>query len=123
MDWNYLQPGSGATTVDPSVSPLGFRLNSARTSANLTFQPDRAETGSTLTLTMVLDNGQTLATTINGGAVNLGLRGPATSSSVALAYPGDNLNALANAMAPSAHTRHLPDVAAAGFEQPRHDHG
>ncbi len=46
---------------------------------------------------MVLNNGQTLATTFNGGAVNLGLRGPTTSSTVALAYPGDNLNALANA--------------------------
>jgi hypothetical protein len=96
IDWSYVAPNSGATATDPLAGPLGFRLGANGTTANFTFQPDRDETGSTLTLTLVLNNGATVATRIAGGAVDLGLRRTGISSSSIVAYPGDNLNVLAN---------------------------
>jgi hypothetical protein len=95
-NWTYLNPGSGHSAPDPYAGPLGFRIGSNPTTANLTFPPVRNETGATLTLLLRLDDGTYVAAHVAGGAANPGLRQPQPAASMITAYPGDDLNALAN---------------------------
>src|SRR5262249_44867779 len=74
LDWTYLKAGSGAPPPDPNAGPLGFRPGSDPTRADFAFPPQRDETGATLTLTLVLDNGTTLATHLAGDFADPGLR-------------------------------------------------
>jgi hypothetical protein len=96
IDWSYTRPGSGATAADPSAQQLGFRQGSDPTRADLGFPPARDESGATLTLVLGLDDGSYLATRIAGSTSDPGLRRPGIASTFAVAYPGDDLNDLAN---------------------------
>lgn len=96
LDWTYVKPGSGATPPDPSAGALGFRAQSDPTRVDLTFQPGRDESGATLTLTLLLDDGTTLAVRFAGGFCDPGLRAPDVAPGVVVAHPGDDLNDLAN---------------------------
>ena len=96
LDWTYNKPGAGASAQDSNAGVLGFRSASDPTKADLTFQPGRDENGSTLTVTVVLDNGTVLATRLSGGPSDIGLRAPDIAPTFVLAHPGDDLNDLAN---------------------------
>lgn len=96
IDWSYVKPGSGATAADPAARPLGFLLQSDPTRADLSFPPARNENGATLTLVLGLDDGTYLAARLVAGTTDPGLRAPDISASVVIAYPGDDLNDLAN---------------------------
>ena len=94
--WVYLRPNSGATTAEPVAMSLGFRAGGDPTKADITFPPNRNESGSTLTVRLVLDNGSILATRLTAGATDPGLRVADIASTSVVAYPGDDLNSLAN---------------------------
>jgi hypothetical protein len=91
IEWSYASP------ANPDDPPLGFRATAADPSrADLSFPPARDETGATLTLRLVLDDGSTVAAQFAGGAVDLGRRAPAIAATSVVAHPGDDLGALAN---------------------------
>ena len=94
--WVYLRPNSGATTAEPSAMSLGFRVGSDPTKADITFPPNRNEAGATLTVRLVLDDGTILATRVTSGATDPGQRVASIASTSVVAYPGDDLNSLAN---------------------------
>jgi len=96
IDWNYTKPGSGFTSADPSAGVLGLQVPGDATKADLSFIPQRDESGKTLTVVVTLDNGTLLATHLNGGAADTGLLAPLPASSSVVAHPGDDLNDLAN---------------------------
>lgn len=96
-DWIYESNGTAAAAVDPSALPLGFaRSATDPTRADLTFPPIRDETGATLTLTVVLDDGTILATRLAGGPSDPGLRAPDIAPTSIVASPGDDLSTLVN---------------------------
>lgn len=96
LDWTYVKPGSGAAAPDASAGPLGFRAGADSTRADVAFQPGRDETGATLTLTLVLDDGSSLAARVAGDAADPGLRHADVAPTSVVAHPGDDLNDLAN---------------------------
>jgi hypothetical protein len=96
IDWAYTRPGSGVVQPDPSALPLGFQPGTVATRADLGFPPVRNESGATLTLTLLLDDGTRLATHVTGGVSDPGLRAPNIAATSVVAHPGDDLNALAN---------------------------
>lgn len=89
--WAY----SATNATVPYAMPLAFVPSAtASGAADLFFQPQRDETGATLTLTLVLDDGTTLATHVAGGASDPGLIAPRPANSSIDAKPGDDLGAL-----------------------------
>lgn len=94
--WFYAKPGSGITSPDPSARPLGLRAGADATKLDLGFAPVRDENGATLTVRLVLDDGSNLAVPLTGGSSNPGLRVAGPSATSVVAYPGDDLNDLAN---------------------------
>lgn len=95
--WIYQASGSSSGTVDPDALPLGFRRSASDPSrGDLTFPPMRDESGATLTLRLVLDDGTILTTRFSGGACDPGLRAPDVAPTSVVARPGDDLGVLVN---------------------------
>jgi hypothetical protein len=89
--WAY----SAARTPNPNAMPLTLvPSSSVAGAADLFFQPQRNEAGATLTLTLVLDDGTTLAAHIAGGASDPGRIAPQPAKTSIDAKPGDDLSAL-----------------------------
>ncbi len=97
IDWGFVAPGSGLTAADPDEYPLAIQRTPGSSHADLTMPPYVNESGAALTLVLTLDDGTMLATETTGGASDPGLREPNISSTSVVAYPGDDLNALAAA--------------------------
>jgi hypothetical protein len=93
--WAFASSAAGSYYIDPYTPNLGFRAGSNGT-ADVTFQPIRDETGSSLSLRLQFDDGSIAILPVIGGLADVGLRvaGPAALSVVA--HPDDDLNALAN---------------------------
>lgn len=96
LAWTYIKPGSGGSSPDPNARVLGFRAATDATKADLTFPPGRNESGATLTVSVVLDDGSVLAARLAGDVCDIGLRAPDVAPTFVLAHPGDDLNDLAN---------------------------
>ncbi|GAC1470050.1 MAG: hypothetical protein NVSMB9_14680 [Isosphaeraceae bacterium] len=96
LDWGFTRPGSGTPLSDPYARPLGYQVGTDPTRADLEFSPGRSETGATLTLSLVLDDGRILATHFMGSACDPGLLARGIASSTFIAHPGDDLNDLVN---------------------------
>ena len=94
--WTYISPGATASQADPFAMTLAFKSSAVAGRADLTFPPVRSETGETLTLVLLLDDGSHLATRMAGGAADPGLRAPDIAPTIIIAHPGDDLNVLAN---------------------------
>lgn len=96
-NWSYqAAPGSGGW-LDPFTRPLSFRRSTTDLSlADVGFSPNRDESGGTLTLRVVLDDGSVHAVRFAGGAVDLGKLAPVAESTSIVARPGDNLVLLVN---------------------------
>ncbi|WP_406696052.1 hypothetical protein V5E97_34165 [Singulisphaera sp. Ch08] len=96
-NWGFqANPGSSGW-VDPFARRLTFQRSTTDASrADIGFSPIRDETGSTMTLRVVLDDGSMHAVQFAGGAVNLGNRAPTASTNSIVARPGDNLVILIN---------------------------
>ena len=80
---------------EPFGRPLTIRRID-RTSAELRFPPTRDESGATLTLLLVFDDGQRAVVRFPGGPCDPGRRSPAVATTATTAKPGDDLNDLAN---------------------------
>ena len=94
-EWAFRTDAASTYYIDPFTPNLGFRADGGG-KADLTFAPSRNESGSTLTLRLLLDDGSMAVVTASAGSTDPGLRiaGPASTSVVA--HPGDDLNSLAN---------------------------
>jgi len=95
--WVYRSAGQSTYYADPSALPLAVaasRKNPAK--ADLDFPPIRNESGATMTLRLLLDDGTSTVTTFAGGFSDPGLRSPSPAPSTVAAHPGDDLNDLAN---------------------------
>lgn len=93
--WYQARPGSGLSTTDPNVRPLGFRAGAGPDRIDLGFGPVRDETGAMLTLVLTLDDGRLLASRFAGGPCDPGLRAVGPAATTVVAHPGDDLNDLA----------------------------
>ena len=90
--WIYLSGGGSPTSVDPYARELAFRRATTDLSrADLTFQPMRNESGSALTLRLLLDDGTNQLVRVTGGEVDLGLLGVKPDQSEVVARPGDSI--------------------------------
>jgi hypothetical protein len=97
LSWAFgSSAGVALTTIDPSARPLAFRIGGDPTSADVGFAPDRDETGSVMTLRLILDDGSSVVATFTGGAADPGLRFPDIASTTYNAKPGDELHSIAN---------------------------
>jgi hypothetical protein len=79
-----------------ATGPLVVRRGGDRRALELFFRPYRDETGSTLTLRLVEQDGKMSVIRFAGGACDLARLAPRPASTAAQAKPGDDLNALAN---------------------------
>ena len=96
-NWVYQANRGSSGWVDPFGRPLAFRRSTTDPSrADLGFSPIRDETGGTLTLRVLLDDGSVHAVQLAGGAVDLGKLAPVAASTSIVAKPGDNLVLLVN---------------------------
>ena len=80
---------------EPFGRPLTIRRLD-KTRAELRFPPTRDETGATLTLRLVFDDGKGAVIPVPGGPCDPGRRSPDVISGATTAKPGDDLNDLAN---------------------------
>ena len=94
--WFYSAPNSGSTTAEPVAMRLGLRAETNPTTADITFPPNRNESGATMTVRLVLDDGSILATRLAAGATDPGLRVAGIAPTSVVAYPGDDIESLAN---------------------------
>lgn len=96
-NWTYQSISGSSGWVDPFARRLAFQRSATDPSrADLGFSPIRDETGSMMTLRVVLDDGSTHAVQIAGGAVDLGKLAPVAAPTSIVAKPGDNLVILVN---------------------------
>ena len=94
--WVYRADDRVRLEPGPYEMPLGFSLGADRSRADLHFAPYRDETGTTLTLRLIFQDGETTVAQFAGGACDPSRRVPAPSPSSVVARPGDDLNDLAN---------------------------
>ncbi len=94
--WVYRGSGQSSYYADPYADPLVVRASANPGQADVFFLPDRDETGATMTLRLVFDDGSMAVVSFAGGAADLGLLAPGPASTSVVARPGDDLNALAN---------------------------
>ncbi|MBV8268506.1 MAG: hypothetical protein JO252_19425 [Planctomycetaceae bacterium] len=94
--WVYRADDRVRLEPGPYERPLGFRLGADRSRADLHFAPYRDETGTTLTLRLIFQGGETAVAQFAGGACDPSRRVAAPSPSEVVARPGDDLNDLAN---------------------------
>lgn len=80
---------------DPYARPLSLSHDGGATTADLYFSPVRDESGSSLTLRLLLDDGSTWMTTVAGGFADPSLRAAAPSSTSVAVRPGDDLATIA----------------------------
>jgi hypothetical protein len=78
------------------TGPLALRPGSDRGTLDLFFAPYRDETGATLTLRLIGQDGRLSVFRFPGGACDLSRRAPRPIESRIEAHPGDDLNALVN---------------------------
>jgi hypothetical protein len=94
QSWNDSASGAG-DPLAPYALPMVLRASpSDPTRADLDFPPVRDESGSTLMLRLVLDNGAVLVDQFAGGPADPGLRAPGPAPTSVVAHPGDDLEAL-----------------------------
>jgi hypothetical protein len=80
----------------PDPGPLTF-CRTSPTTAELSFAPERDETGTTMTLRLLFEDGKQAFAQFPGGSCDPDRRAPAlVSSSPVVARPGDDLQAMAN---------------------------
>jgi hypothetical protein len=79
-----------------ATGPLVVRRGGDRRALDLFFRPYRDETGSTLTLRLVEQDGKMSVIRFAGSACDVARLAPRPNSTTAQAKPGDDLNALAN---------------------------
>lgn len=96
QSWTFRGTGSNAVHLDGSSAPLAVRRSADGTSADIFFAPSRDETGSELTIRLVLDDGTQLASAFAGGKADTSLRAAGIADTAVDARPGDDLNDLAN---------------------------
>jgi hypothetical protein len=92
--WVHRTSPKVSLDLGPGERPLNFRRGRDRAQADLFFTPDRDETGASMTLRLLFQDGESAVTQFHGGACDpaRGQPGPAATSIVA--RPGDDLNAL-----------------------------
>jgi hypothetical protein len=91
--WVYRTTEGQSVYTDDWARPLSL-VRSDATTADLGFVPIRDESGATITVRLVFDDGsEALAETL-GAAVDFNLRAPGPESSSIVAQPGDDLQAL-----------------------------
>ena len=78
------------------TGPLAVRPGGDRGTIDLFFAPYRDETGSTLTLRLIDQDGRMSVARFDGGACDLARRAPRPAATRVQASPGDDLSALAN---------------------------
>ena len=93
--WIYRADGGPIGAIDPYALPLAVRRGGDATRADLAFAPIRNESGSDLSLRLVLDDGTILVTRFAGGFSDPGLRAAGIAPTSVVARPGDDLNDLA----------------------------
>lgn len=97
LSWAFgTSNGSPLSRIDPSIQPLSFQLGADPTTADLGFGPSRDETGSIMTLRLILDDGSSVVGDFAGGAADPSLRFPPPDSTTYYATPGDSLHSLVN---------------------------
>ena len=94
--WVYRADDRVRLEPGPYEMPLGYSLGADRSRADLHFAPYRDETGTTLTLRLIFQGGETAVAQFAGGACDPSRRVSAPSPSSVVARPGDDLNDLAN---------------------------
>ena len=95
--WVYHGPGHDrAEPAGDVTGPLALRPSSDRSSLDLFFAPYRDETGATLTLRLIGQDGKMTVARFAGGACDPARRAPPPAASRVDAKPGDDLAALAN---------------------------
>src|SRR5262249_22079963 len=80
--------------ADPYALPMSVKQAADQTKADLFFPPLRDESDATLTLRVVLADGQTALTTIKGGRCDMARRAPPLPPGEVTAHPGDDLQLL-----------------------------
>ncbi len=111
--------------VDPFASRLGFQRSATESPrADLSFKPMREETGSLITVRVVLDDGSIHAVQIAGGAVDLSKLAPAPGTHVAHGQAGRQPGCPGQSVwIPPSGCRSLSRQSAAPTHAADHDHG
>jgi hypothetical protein len=91
--WVSRMAGSEGVYADEWARALAF-VRSGPTTADLGFVPVRDETGATVTVRLVFDDGSEALATTPGGPVDLDLRSPGPAETSIVAQPGDDLQNL-----------------------------
>ncbi len=95
-NWTFGARDQGPIANESESKPFEFRRGPATGQADLYFEPNRDETGATMTLRMVLQSGGMVVVSFPGGACDPSRRGPAVAATATQAKPGDDLQDLVN---------------------------
>lgn len=93
--WTFRSAAGSSAYFDSDSGPLAFQASGAN--ADLSFPPDRDESGATLTARLVFDDGSMAIAQVAAGSTDPAKRAPLPAPTSIVAHPGDDLNALANA--------------------------
>ncbi len=95
--WVYHGPGHDRDEPSGDVTgPMALRPSSDRSALDLFFAPYRDETGATLTLRLIGQDGKMTVARFAGGASDPARRAPLPAAGRVDAKPGDDIGALAN---------------------------
>ncbi|MFO0953933.1 MAG: hypothetical protein U0835_22805 [Isosphaeraceae bacterium] len=89
--WVYHTSDRAKIESEPNARPLVLRRGSSRGEADLYFNPTRDETGATMTLRLVFQDGESLVASFPGGPADPARLAPALPPGQAVARPGDDL--------------------------------
>ncbi|MFO0958024.1 MAG: hypothetical protein U0800_11445 [Isosphaeraceae bacterium] len=94
--WAWKGSTSDSFYTDAYARGLDLARPNGSTSADLFFDPVRDESGSSMTLRLLLDDGSTWLDSVSGGFADPALRAPSPISTSTVAHPGDDLSTMAN---------------------------
>lgn len=94
--WVFRTSDRASVDAGPGERPLVLRRGRDRALADLFFTPYREETGATMTLRLVFQDGETAVAQFPGGACDLRRTCPAVAGTSVTARPGDDLHDLVN---------------------------